>query len=114
MLEYSILDSVNGRKYKPYLFIKNEAYGALGDDFSNLDSHTLKILVSDALKVLNGESTQKDIGGYVCYWISMTKNLSEIYCYNEKLGEEATIDIFNMLTALANQIELYESGNEKT
>ena len=114
MLEYSILNSENGIKYKPYLFIKNSSYGALGDDFSNLDGSTLKTLLLSILDVVNGNKKQDDIYGYICYRISMTKTISEIFCYDEYLGKETTSEIFNMLHDLTNHIELFEKQNKNT
>ena len=114
MLEYSILDSENGTKYRPYLLIKNNDYGALGDDFSSLDSYTLKLHLTSILAVINGGVEQDKIFGNICYGINLTKDVANIYCYDEFLGKEATSDIFAMLNDLTNQIELFESQNEKT
>lgn len=113
MLEYSVTDSENRIKYRPYLFIKNSTYGALGDDFSSLDSHTLKAHINSIGDVINGSKEQDNVYGNICYRISVMNDVSEIYCYDEFLGKEATSDIFNMLNDLTNQIELFESQNGK-
>ena len=114
MLKYSITDSENGIKHKPCLFIKNNNYGALGDDFSSLDSNTLKLHLARILAVLNGALEQDNIYGNICYRINVTKDTANIYCYDEFLGKEATSDIFTMLNYLTNKIELFESQNGKT
>ncbi len=113
MLEYSVTDSENGIKYRPNLLIKNIAYGALGDDFSSLDSHTLKLHLASIRDVINGSKGQDNVYGNICYKISLMKDVAEIYCYDEFLGKEATSDIFNMLNDLTNQIESFESQNGK-
>jgi hypothetical protein len=114
MLEYSITESENKIKNKPYLFIKNNAYGALGDDFSSLDSYTLKLHLASILGVLNGGVEQDNIFGNICYRIKVTKYTADIYCNNHFLGKEATTDIFNMLNDLTNKIELFEFQNGET
>jgi len=78
------------------IFIENPIYGALGDDFSFKEIEAIEILINKIEDVLGEKSKTESIYGSMCYQIDVSKEKSLIYCYNELLGEEPTIEIYSM------------------
>jgi hypothetical protein len=84
-------------KIENLILIDNPNYGALGDDFSFAEIEALDIIINKIKSVLSGNSEKETIYGNMCYQIDVSKEISSIYCYDEFLGNEPSIDIFNML-----------------
>lgn len=83
-------------KIKNQIVIDNPIYGALGDDFSFTDIEAIDIIIDKIEATLFGNSKTESIYGNMCYQINVFKETSSIYCYDEFLGEEPTVDIYNM------------------
>jgi len=99
-------------KIKPYIEIENECYGALIDDIVyNLDMNTFDLNIEKIESVLHGIMDIEKIYGNICYHIIIEKIESKIFCYNEFLGKEPTIDIFNMLKDYRNALFEYKKMN---
>jgi hypothetical protein len=69
--------------------------------------------LTSIVNIINRSIEEDNIYGNICYKIKITETTSEIYCYDEFLGKEATRDILNMLNDLTNHIALFELQNGK-
>lgn len=78
------------------IIIEKPDYGALGDDFSFGNSESVGILIKDIEDVLSGTNVTKSLYGNMCYRIDVDRVKSRIFCYDEFLGEETTIEVYNM------------------
>jgi len=87
------------------ILIDNQEYCALGDDFSFAELESLDFIINKIEFVLLGKSQEESIYGNMCYEIIVSKNSSSIFCYDEFLGEEPTIEIYNMFNAYRNYIK---------
>jgi hypothetical protein len=83
-------------KIEKQIIVDNPNYGALGDDFSFEEIEALNIIINKIEDVLFERTTVENIYGNICYRINVSMEKCSIYCYNEFLGEEPTIEIHNM------------------
>jgi hypothetical protein len=89
------------------IIVDNPKYGALGDDFSFEEIEAIDIVINKIEKVLFGKSEFESIYGNMCYQIKITKEISSIYCYDEFLGEESTVQVYSMFKEYRNSLSNY-------
>lgn len=93
-------------KIQNQIIINKPDYGALGDDFSFEEMEAVDIIVMKIERILNENAEIENIYGKMCYRIQIEKEISKIYCENDFLGEEFSIDIYNMFLDYRESLKL--------
>jgi|GEM_PF-3773998 len=87
-------------KYKiinKQISLADNKYWILSGELNNYSIEQLNETLSDMENVFDGKYTISSFYGSVVFCVEYDKNIAKIEYYDEYIGEEPTIEIYNML-----------------
>lgn len=99
-------------KVKPFLIDLENKYGVLFDEIMAMSMDELNGVIEGIENVFNGNWLSNSFSGQHMAIVDYNKEMARIKHFDEEIGEEPTIEIYNMLKAYRDKLKEYE--NEKT
>ena len=93
---------------RPYIHNENPKYTTLFTEIHKLPLVELNKIIADIENVFNGKYKVSSFCGDVVSTVEFDKDISRIEYYSETIGEEPTIDIYNMLKAYRDKLVEYQ------
>jgi hypothetical protein len=91
--------------------LAEEKYWILSGELNNYSIEQLSQAITDMEKVFNGVYPSSSFYGEVVFCVEYDKDLAKIEYYNDYVGEEPTIEIYNMLKSYRDKLMDYENEN---
>jgi hypothetical protein len=96
-------------KIKPLLIPEKQVYNVLFDEIMSLSLNELDIIIMGIECVFDGKHQANSFSGQHMSSIDYDKNVAKIMHFEELIGEEPTIEIYNMLKAYRVKVKEYEN-----
>jgi hypothetical protein len=96
-------------KIKPYIIIDNENYQTLITEIMNFSLDVLNGIIIDFENVFNGKYEASSFCGQHMAIVDFDNKIAKISYFDELIGEESTVDIYNMLRTYRDKLIEYEN-----
>ncbi len=98
-------------KIRPYIHNEDEKYLTLFTEIHKLSLDELNSVLKDMENVFSGQYSVSCINGVVVSSIEFDRENSKILYYDDLIGEEPTMEIYNMLKDYRDAIIKYEESS---
>lgn len=94
---------------KPFLLDLDNKYGVLFDEIMSMSLTQLDEIIIGLEAVFNGKWSANSFSGHHMSIVNYDKRVAKIGYFDELIGEEPTIEIYNMLKAYRDKRREYEN-----
>ncbi|HEY8934732.1 MAG TPA: hypothetical protein VIM65_05905 [Cyclobacteriaceae bacterium] len=97
-------------RIKPILISDSNNYNVLFDEIMVMPLSQINDLIEGMKNVFDGKWKSNSFSGHHMAIVDYDKETARISHFEELIGEEPTIDIYNMLIAYRDRLEDFETG----
>ncbi len=91
------------------LSISDDKYWILSGELNKYSVQELEQAILDMENVFNDKYSASSFYGEVVFCVEYNKDIAKIEYYSEYVGEEPTLEIYNMLKAYRDKLKDYEN-----